>query len=151
MLRLRFRTACLVVACGLSAALGTTHAIGQTTNVELAGAMGGRIIGAAKACGINAERVRRTSERLMSVLYSKATSAEESKSAKDYFVAAQSAGTEQVRSERSKCSEIHVDFAEIEIRLGRTPGLDNDAVAVKRGVPALGALKPDSAATTRKE
>jgi len=46
----------------------------QASSVEQAAILGGRIIGAAKACGINAERVRRVSDRLMSVVGGKADS-----------------------------------------------------------------------------
>ncbi len=111
--------------------------------------LGGRIIGTAKACGINAERIRKTSERMMSVVSNNAASASEMETAKGYFVAAQSAGAEEVRAERSKCTGIHVDFSEIEVKLGRAPVADKDPLAAKEGVPALGALKPDTAATRK--
>lgn len=106
--------------------------------------LGGRIVGAAKACGVNAERVRRVSERLLSVVGGKAASMEERESAKNLFATAQVAGADQVRFEKSKCSETHVSFSEIEVKLGRPAG-DNDAVAMKRGIPALGALRTDAA------
>jgi hypothetical protein len=116
----------------------------QASTVEQAATLGGRIIGAAKACGLNPERVRKVSERLLFVVSGKAASAEEREAAKTLFAAAQREGADQVRYERSKCSETHVSFSEIEVKLGRPPGADTDAVAIKRGIPALGALKTDT-------
>jgi hypothetical protein len=122
--------------------LCATPANAEATSVEQAAMLGGRILGAAKACGINAERVRKVSERLLSVMNARADSAAERASAKDHFASALTAGAEQMRFERSKCSEVHVHFSEIEVKLGRAPAADNDPVAVKRGVPALGAVTP---------
>ena len=122
--------------------LGAAPANAEATSVEQAAMLGGRIIGAAKACGINAERVRRVSDRLLAVMNAKAGSAAERASAKDHFASAQTTGAEQMRFERSKCSEVHVGFSEIEVKLGRAPASDNDPVAVKRGIPALGAVNP---------
>ena len=147
MLRIRIALALLTLAVGgmpTQAAGAEPAAPADATSAELAAMLGGRIIGAAKACGVNAERVRRTSERLMSVVGSKASSAAERENTRSYFALSQATGSEQVRSERSKCSEIHVSFSEMEVKLGRAPGTDNDLP--KRGIPALGALKPDPAA-----
>jgi hypothetical protein len=119
---------------------GTAPANAEATSVEQAAMLGGRIIGQAKACGLNTERVRRVSDRLLSVMISRAASATERENARNYFDSAQAAGTAQIRFERSKCSEVHVSFSEIEVKLGRAPPADNDPVAVKRGVPALGAI-----------
>ncbi|MSP96165.1 MAG: hypothetical protein EXR29_02855 [Betaproteobacteria bacterium] len=116
----------------------------QTTNLEMVAAYGGHIIGAAKACGINSERIRRTSERMLGIVNAKAVSAEERKSATRLFASAQGDGAEEMRLERSRCSGVHVDFSEIEVKLGRAPAIDNDAVTVRRGVPALGALPPEA-------
>ncbi len=132
---LRFPLVALLLA-GLAA-----PASAQTTNVEQAAALSGKVMGAAKACGLNAERIRRTSDRLMTVLGSKSTSAAEMHSAKHYFATMQPVGAEEVRGERSRCAAVHVEFSEIEVKLGRAPLADRDPLAVKRGVPALGALK----------
>lgn len=137
----------LLFACGLSA--GTAFAQAEPSNVELVAMMGGRILGAAKACNVNADRIRRTADRLVSIVNAKATSPAERKTALDYFESSKGAGAEQVRSERSRCSEIHVDFSEMEIKLGRAPGTDNDRVVAKRGVPPMGAIRPDASATRR--
>ena len=150
MLPTRYRTSLLVLACGLLGAFAATPALAQSSNVETAALLGGRIVGAAKACGINGDRIRRTSERLLSVMASNASSPSEREAAKDHFVAAQAVGTEEARSERSKCQGVHVDFSEMEVKLGRAP-FDSDALAAKRGVPALGALKPDGTAAIRKQ
>lgn len=115
----------------------------------MAATLGGRIIGAAKTCGINSERIRRTSERMISVMGANAASPTEKEAAKALFAASQTVGADEVRSERSKCHGIHVEFSEMEVKLGRAPVTDGDRVVAKRGIPALGALKPDS--TTRKE
>ena len=139
-----------MLACGLPGAFAATAALAQSSNVELAAALGGRIVGAAKACGINGDRIRRTSERMLSVMASNAGSQAERQAAKNYFVAAQAIGAEEARSERSKCQGVHVDFSEMEVKLGRAP-FDSDALAAKRGVPALGALKPDGTAAIRKQ
>ena len=142
------RASVMLAAFGLCAfGTGAAHAqapAAEATGVELAAMLGGRIIGAAKACGINADRVRRTSERLASVVSAKAGSTAERDNAKAYFAAAQASGAELVRFEKSKCSEIHVSFSEIEVKLGRAPAADNDPLAAKRGVPAIGAIKLDT-------
>jgi hypothetical protein len=122
--------------------LGAASANAETTSIEQAAMLGGQVIGAAKACGINAERVRRVSDRLLSVVSIKAASVDERDRAKNYFASAQIAGADQVRFERSKCSEIHVGFSEMEVKLGRAPVGENDPVAVRRGIPALGAVNP---------
>lgn len=117
----------------------------QTTNLEMVAMFGGRIIGAAKACGINAERIRRTSGRLRNLIDQKATSGQERESASRLLASSQAAGTEEVRSERSRCSGVHVDFSEIEIKLDSRPGgSSNDPVVAKRGVPPIGVLQPGS-------
>jgi len=145
----RVATGLFGLACGLwiSAAPATAWA---QSNVELAAELGGRIVGAARACGINPDRVRRTSDRLVSVIGASTASPTEREAAKGYFASAQSAGAEEVRSERSKCQGIHVSFSEIEVKLGRAPASDIDPTP-KRGVPAMGALKPDGSAATRKQ
>ena len=124
----------------LAALFTATPVHAQASSVEQAAALGGRIIGAAKACGINAERVRKVSERLMSVVGSRADTPAERENAKQLFTAAQPSGAEQVRFEKSRCSETHVSFSEMEVKLGRAPGPENDPLALKRGIPALGAL-----------
>lgn len=134
----------------LSADIGVAQAQ-TTTNVELAAMLGGRIVGAAKACGINGERIRKVSERMLTVMGAQAASETQSTSAKEYFSAAQAAGAEQMRSERLKCTGIHVDFSEIEVKLGRAPRVYTDPVVAKRGVPTLGALKPDLGAPVARE
>jgi hypothetical protein len=144
------RSALLALACGLSAGLGSAPAHAEASNLEMVAMVGGRIIGAAKACNINAERVRKASDRMLSVVKVKAGTEAERKSAIGYFESAQVAGAEQIRSERSRCNEIHVDFSEIEIKLGRAPvapAPDGDRVVAKRGVPPLGAIKPEASAT----
>jgi len=145
----RVATGLFGLACGLwiSAAPATAWA---QSNVELAAELGGRIVGAARACGINPDRVRRTSDRLVSVIGASTASPTEREAAKGYFASAQSAGAEEVRSERSKCQGIHVSFSEIEVKLGRAPASDIDPTP-KRGVPVIGALKPDGSAATRKQ
>ena len=146
------RSALLALACGLSASLGTAPARAEASNLEMVAIVGGRIIGAAKACNINAERVRKTTDRMLSVVNIKAGTEAERKSAINYFESAQVAGAEQIRSEKSRCSEIHVDFSEIEVKLGRAPvapGPDGDRVVAKRGVPPLGAVKQEATATQK--
>lgn len=115
----------------------------------MAATLGGRILGAAKACGINTERIRRTAERMVSVLEANAGSKWEKAGVRSLVINAQAAGADEVKSEHSKCQGIHVDFSEMEVKLGRAPASGADRVIAKRGVPALGALKPDTA--TRKE
>ena len=138
------------LACGLWLAAAPT-AVSAQSNVELAAELGGRIVGAARACGINPDRIRRTSDRLVSVIGASTASPTEREAAKGYFASAQSAGAEEVRSERSKCQGIHVSFSEIEVKLGRAPAGGTDPLDSKRGVPALGALRPDPAPATRRQ
>lgn len=135
---------------GVLAAFAAPPVLAQSSNVEMVAELGGRIIGAAKACGLNAERIRRTSERLVSVMDSNASSPAEREAVRAQFLRSQGPGAEEVRGERSKCQTVHVEFSEMEIKLGRAPAADPDRVAAKRGVPALGSLKPE-AATTRKQ
>ena len=71
------------------------------------------------------------------------------KSVRGYFETAQATGAEQVRSERSRCAEVHVEFSEIEVKLGRMPGAEAERVAAKRGIPPLGALKPEAPGTQK--
>lgn len=118
------------------------------SNVELAAELGGRIVGAARACGINPDRIRRTSERLLTVIAGSTGTAAERDAAKGHFTSAQPAGAEEVRSERSKCQGVHVSFSEIEVKLGRAP---IEPLATKRGVPATVELKPNAAPATRKQ
>jgi hypothetical protein len=135
----RTRLLCSFAALLLAGLVAPASA--ELSNVEQAAALSGRVMGAAKACGLNAERIRRTSDRLMTVLGSKA-SAEEMHSAKRHFAAMLPVGAEAVRGEHSRCTAVHVEFSEIEVKLGRSPLASPDPLAVKRGVPALGALKP---------
>lgn len=139
----KMSSASTLIAGVLAFGLGMTcaaPATAQESSVELAAMLGGRIIGAAKACGINAERVRRVSDRLLSLVGSRADTPAEREGAKKLFATAQASGAEQVRFEKSKCSETHVSFSEMEVKLGRAPASDSDPLAVKRGIPALGAL-----------
>jgi hypothetical protein len=112
----------------------------DATGLETAAMLGGRIVGAAKACGINAERIRRTSERMLSVVNNKAATDTERSTATSYFAVGQATGAEQARAERSRCTGIHVDFSEIEVKLGRAPVMEKDPLVAKPGVPPLGAL-----------
>ncbi len=146
--------ALLALACGLAAGLGTAtvRAEAEASNLEIVAMVGGRIIGAAKACNINAERIRKTSDRMLSVVNLKAGTDAERKSAIGYFQSAQAVGAEQIRSEKSRCNEIHVDFSEIEVKLGRAavaPSSEGDRVVAKRGVPPIGALKTEPSATQK--
>jgi hypothetical protein len=120
----------------------------QTSNVLAAAELGGHIIGAAKACGLNVERIRRASERLDAVVFAKGATEKERDAAKAQFRTAQSTGAQQVRFERSRCSSVHVDFAEMETKLGRAPSNDDGRLAAKRGVPALGAIHLNGATRT---
>lgn len=112
----------------------------DATSLETAALLGGRIVGAAKACGINAERIRRTSERMLFVVTNKAASDIERSTATSYFAAGQSTGAEHSRVERSRCTAVHVDFSEIEVKLGRAPAVEKEALAARLGVPSIGAL-----------
>ena len=125
------------------AVLGSPQARAERSSIDLAATLGGQIIGAAKACGINPERIRRTTERMASVVIAKA-SAHERNEVAAHFNSAQAAGAQQVRFEKSRCSSVHVDFAEMETKLGRAPSSDDGRVAVKRGVAPLGAIRVDS-------
>src|SRR5688500_7562836 len=95
------------LACGLWLAAVPT-AVWAQSNVELAAELGGRIVGAAKACGINPDRIRRTSERLLSLIAGSTGTVAERESAKGHFTGSQAAGAEEIRSERSKCQSVHV-------------------------------------------
>ena len=121
----------------------------QATGVEVFAIFGGRILGAAEACSINADRIRRVSGRMVASVNARARSESERTSALDYFADARVASAEQFRSERSKCRQIHADFSQIEVKLGRAPGLDNDRVAAKHAIPPLGALPPEASATRK--
>lgn len=148
----RFSPASVALATALFAGLGAAPVLAETSNLEMVAMVGGRIIGAAKACNINADRVRKTSERMLAVVSARAANETERKSAAGYFESAQAVGVEQVRSERSRCNEIHVDFSEIEMKLGRapvSPSADADRSVAKRGVPPLGALRTESGATQK--
>jgi hypothetical protein len=147
--RFRIPAAALTLACALSAGPGVAPAHAEASNVELVAMMGGRIIGAARACSINAERIRKTTDRMLALVSARAASEAERKSALGFFETAQGAGADQVRSEKSRCNDIHVDFSEIEVKLGRVAGTDAERVAARRGIPPLGALKPEVAATQR--
>jgi hypothetical protein len=135
------------LACGLWLATAPM-AVSAQTNVELVAELGGRIIGAAKACGINPDRIRRTTERLATVIDANAATKSEREAARGNFTSAQAIGAEEMRSERSRCQGIHVSFSEIEVKLGRAP---IDPLATKRGVPAIGELKPSVAPATRRQ
>jgi hypothetical protein len=135
------------LACGFCVAVAPLTASSQS-NVELAAELGGRIVGAARACGINPDRIRRTSERLLTVIGNSTATPAEREAAVGHFASAQAAGAEVIRSERSKCQGIHVSFSEIEVKLGRAPV---DPLATKRGVPAIGELRPAVPPATRKQ
>ena len=120
--------------------LANAPATAQGSSVRMAAELGGHIVGAAKACGINVDRIRRASERFDAVVIAKGVTAKERDAAKAQFQAAQSTGLQQVRFERSRCSTVHVEFAEMESKLGRAPSNDDGRLAAKKGVPALGAI-----------
>ena len=149
MSRIRNRSGLLGLALSVCALVPAGPAVAESSSVETAATLGGRILGAAKACGINPERIRRTSERMVSVLETNASSKWEKAGVRSLMLNGQAAGAEEVRSERSRCHGIHVEFSEMEVKLGRAPVPDGDRVVAKRGIPAIGALKPDP--STRKE
>ena len=133
----------------MSSILPAAPVLAESSSVEAAATLGGRILGAAKTCGINSERIRRTAERMVSVLEANASSKWEKAGVRSLVLNGQAAGADEVRSERSKCQGIHVEFSEMEVKLGRAPAPDGERVVAKRGVPALGALRPETA--TRRE
>ena len=139
--RMHFR----LLAWTLSGALSAALAHAQATNAELLATYGGRIIGNAKACRINAERIRRTTEKVLLLVKSKALSAAEQDSVTDLFAAAQKSGADEVRAQKVRCQDVHVEFSEVEIKLVKHPGGESTAAHRSRPVQPLGALKPDSA------
>ena len=128
---------------------GLAHA--QTTNVELLGMLGGRVIGGAKACGITAERVRKASAKVLELVKSKAESEAERRAATGFFDSYQAAGGDEVRAAKNRCSWVHVEFSEIEVKLEKFPPGDSLASGIApRPVPPLGQLRlPAGAATGR--
>ena len=140
-IRVHFRNlACALCAAGLPALAQEP----VTTNVELLAMFGGRIVGAAKACAINPERVRKAGEKVLLLAKSKAGSEGEQESAMRTFASAQRVGSDDVRADKTRCSDVHVDFSEIEVKLAKYPGGDPQVVARRfRPVQPLGALRPD--------
>lgn len=151
MRRFRFPLVAAALACVLGVASRGVLAQAQSSGIEVAAAYGGRVVGAAKACGINAERIRKVSDRMLSVVAIKSVSAAENRMARDYFGSNQSIGAEQIRADKSRCSSIHVDFSEMEVKLTRPVVREHEALALKRGGPALGALGTDAAGVTHRD
>ena len=138
----------------LTAALSVTLVQAQVvSNVDMLAMFGGRIIGGARACGINAERIRKASEKLLLLVRSKADSEAEQAAAAKIFSSTQQVGTDDVRAEKTRCAEIHVELSEIEVKLAKYPGGDSEAIAARRArrpVLPLGALRPGIGDATAK-
>ena len=151
MVNYRFRMRVCVLAWACSGAWSVALAQTPTTNVDLLAMFGGRIVGAAKACAINAERVRKAGEKVLLLVKSKAGSQAEQQSAAAAFASAQKVGHDDVRSEKTRCTDVHVEFSEIEVKLAKYPGGDAPVASRRsRGVQPLGALRPEIGETTGK-
>lgn len=141
-----------LLTLAVCASLLATLAHAQASNVELLGMLGGRVIGGAKACGINPERVRKAADKLLLLVRSKASSSAESAAATRLFAAARTEG-ETVRADKDQCSSVHVELSGIEVKLAKFPGGEPDASATARAappVPPLGALPPELTEKTAK-
>lgn len=134
------------LCAGLTAAL--VHA--QESNVELLGMLGGQIMGGAKACGINPERIRKAGEKVLLLVQAKARSAAERRNATQLFNASKAEGVGDMRPDRETCAGVHVQLSEIEVKLAAFPDPDANAAASlsARPVPPLGELRPDIAQKT---
>jgi len=152
MLNNRIRTYVCILAWASSGAWMPARAQEQTTsNVDLLAMFGGRITGAARACAINPERVRKAGEKVLLLAKSKAASEAELESVARVFASAQKVGYDDARADKTRCSEVHVDFSEIEVKLAKYPGGDPQVAARRsRPVQPLGALEPGIGGTIEK-
>ena len=132
----------------LTGLLTSTPLLARPTNLEMVALVSGRIVGAARACSINPDRIRNASDRILSLVNDKAASVAEKAAATRQFINAQTDGGEDIRSARSRCTGVHVQFSEIEVKLGRAPGSAVNAVVAKRGVPLLGSLHTEISVET---
>lgn len=121
---------------GLMVAGAGTPALAQTVATDGTIATLGRLTGAAKACGLNPERIRKATQRVQAAIDASRTSPPERAAAIAQFNAAQTEGENEARAERSQCTSVHVSFSRLELRLGPA-----ESVAAKRGVPAISELR----------
>ena len=137
------------VLLGILAVL-PAHVHAQSIDAELVAQLGGRIVGAARACGINAERIRLASERLLHVMHDNSSSTKIRTSAEKKFATGQNTGYARVRADDFSCTSAHVGFSELEVKLGRLPSPPAAAIAARPGIPPLGALRPELSGGVRR-
>ena len=94
-------------------------AFAQLTNAETIAGLSGRIIGAAKACGVDGNRLAKTAEKVFAVVKVRARSDKEEGAAVMLFVDAINAGGSEVTSGRSSCREARSAFSEMERKVDR--------------------------------
>lgn len=91
-------------------------AFGQMTNAEAIATLTGRIIGAAKACGVDGRRLSNTGARVFALVNARAGSERERGAATALFSVAYEVGIKQVASGKIRCQDARHVFEDTEAR-----------------------------------
>jgi hypothetical protein len=91
----------------------------ELSNVDTLAVHSGRILGAAKACGIDGQRLKGTAELAFLTINARAASKREQEQATSIFAVAMDEGTKQVRSGQAKCAEVRSAYETIDRDLRR--------------------------------
>jgi len=84
------------------------------TNVESIAGHGGRIIGAARACGVDGDRLERTTKKLFAAINARARSKKEAGEATMLFVRTMQWGADEIRRDSSLCAQTRRALADVE-------------------------------------
>lgn len=122
----------------LAGFMACTPVHAQMTDLERAAQAGGRVMAAAQICRISAERIRSTSERMLSMLRERAGSVEAKASIARLFAPGQPVRAAVARPSRLQCAGVHVEFSELEVKLAKPPATTGAATKLSHTGAAAG-------------
>jgi hypothetical protein len=98
-------------------ALCASQAFAQTTHAELFAQRGGRIVGAAKVCGIEEARLLRIGDRISGIVTATVSSREEQSQATDLFISGYEVGFNEAETKKTACAAVIADLVWLEDEL----------------------------------
>jgi hypothetical protein len=93
------------------------QAFAQLSNAQTIAGLGGRILGAGKACGVDGNRLARSGEKVLTVSKARANSDRDRSAAVSLFMDAYNAGISEVSAGRTSCSTARSAVADLESKL----------------------------------
>jgi len=105
---------CWPLLAGATAITIFAASIVAQSNINTIAGLSGKIVGAARACGIDGNRLATTTERVFRVINQRARSKSEAGDATLLFAKMINVGVDEIASRRTSCEQARKAFADIE-------------------------------------